>query len=138
MRFLLDCGELLEVAGVRYIPGLGVSILSMSLLDDAGFSVVFQRQLIFTYPMGVDPVLVGHKIYGEYVVRGRPTSGTTGWLSESSSDSKMELEQEAPSLDEPLDSQSTGQIYEQDAHSSTSQRLSWYEMTKMDLSRERA
>ena len=58
-----------------------MSILSVSSLDDAGFSLVFQRQLIFTYPMGAGPVLMGHKIGGEYVVRGRPTSGTAGWLS---------------------------------------------------------
>ena len=41
VRFLLDCGEPLEVAGVLYIPGLRVSILSVSSLDDAGFFVVF-------------------------------------------------------------------------------------------------
>ena len=103
-----------------------MSILSVLSLDDAGFFVVFQRKLIFSYFMGAEPLLMGHRIDGEYVVRGRPTLDTTGWLSESSSDSKMELEQEAPSLDEPLESQSTGQRYERDAHSSSSQRLSWY------------
>ena len=41
VRFPLDCGELLEVAGVLYIPGLRVSILSISSLDDVGFFVVF-------------------------------------------------------------------------------------------------
>ena len=51
VRFLLDCGELLEVAGILYIPRLRVSILSELSLDDADFSVVFQRQLIFTYPV---------------------------------------------------------------------------------------
>ena len=89
-----------------------MSILSVSSLDDAGFSVMFQRQLIFAYPMGTDPVLMGHTIDGEYVVRGRPTSGTTACLLESSLDSKMELEQEAPSLDDPLDSSSIEQIYQ--------------------------
>ena len=49
----------------------------------------------------------------------------------------MELEQESPSLDEPLESQPTGKRYEQDAHSNTSQRLSWYEMTEMELAQER-
>ena len=79
---------------------------------------------------------MGHKIDGEYVVRGRPTSRPVGWLSESSSDSEMELKQEAPSLDDLLDSQSTRQRYERDAHSSTSQRLSWYEKTEMNLAQE--
>ena len=65
-------------------------------------------------------MLMGRRISGEYVVRGRHTSGTTGWLSGSSLDFEMELEQEAPSLDEPLECQSTGQRYERDAHSSTS------------------
>ena len=92
VRFLLDCGELLEVAGVLYIPGLRVSILSLSSLDDAGFSVVFQRRFIFTYLEGTDLVLMGHRIMGEYVVQGRPTSDASGWLSESSLDYEMDLE----------------------------------------------
>ena len=79
-----------QVYGVLFIPGLRVSILSMSALDDVGFSVVFQRQLIFTYPVGVDPMLMGHRICGEYVVWGIPTSKVVGWLLESSSDSEME------------------------------------------------
>ena len=78
-------------------------------------------------------MLMGHKIDGEYVVQGRPTSGIAGWLSESSLDSEMELEREAPSLDEPLESQSIGKRDEQDAHTCTSQRLSWYEIAEMDL-----
>ena len=40
----------------------------------------------------------------------------------------MELEGEAPSLDVPLEIQSTGQRDERDAHTSTNQRMSWYEM----------
>ena len=48
------------------------------------------------------------------------------------------MEQEAPSLDEPLNSQSTEQRHERDAHSNTIQRLSWYEMIEMDLAQERA
>ena len=89
----------------------------MSALDDVGFSIVFQRRLIFTYPERANPTWMGHRIDSEYVVRGRLTLGAVGWLSESSSDSKMELEQEAPSLDDPLDSQSTEQRHERDAHS---------------------
>ena len=50
----------------------------------------------------------------------------------------MELELEAPSLNEPLESQSIGQRDERDAHTSTNQRLSWYEMIEMDLAQERA
>ena len=97
---------------------------------------MFQRQLIFTYPLGADPVLMGHRIDGEYVVQGRPTSGTTWWLSESSSDSEMELEQEAPNLDEPLDSQPIEKRDGRYDHSSTNQILSWHEMTEMDLAQE--
>ena len=89
-----------------------MSILSISSLDDASFSVVFHIQLIFTYPLGNNPLLIYHRIGGEYVVQGRPTSSTAGWLSESSSDSKMELEKEAPNLEEPLNSESTKQRHE--------------------------
>ena len=69
-----------------------MSILSVSSLDDASFSVVFQIQSILTYPMGADLMLMGHRIGGEYVVRGRPTSGAARWLSKSSLESEMELE----------------------------------------------
>ena len=51
-----------EVSGVLFIPGLRVTILSVSALDDAGFSVVFQRRLIFTYPKGADLVWIGDRI----------------------------------------------------------------------------
>ena len=73
VKFLLDCGELLEVVGVLYIPGLRVRILLVSSLDDAGFSEIFQRRMIFTYPVVANPVLLGHRIAREYVVQGRPT-----------------------------------------------------------------
>ena len=63
---------------------------------------------------------MGYRIGGLYVVQVRPTLGVVGWLSESSSDFEIELELEAPSLDVPLESQSTGQRDEQDAHTSTS------------------
>ena len=56
----------------------------------------------------------------------------------SSLGSEMELEREAPSLDEPLSSHPTEQRPERDAHLNISQRLSWYEMTEMDLAQERA
>ena len=105
--FLLDFGELLEVSGVLCILGLKVSILSVSSLDDAGYSVVFQRELIFTYPKGVDPVLMGHQIDKEYIAQSQPTSRESRWISESSSKSEMDLEQETPNVNETLDSQFT-------------------------------
>ena len=103
-EFCLKMTLMEEVSTILFIPGLIVSTLLESALDDVGFSIVFQRRLIFTYPEGADLVWMGYRIDGEYVVRGRPTSRAAGWLSESSSNSEMELELEAPSLDVPLES----------------------------------
>jgi hypothetical protein len=116
VRFMLDIGELLEVSGVLFVPGLRGSILSVAALTAVGYSVVFQRDQIFTYPRGVDPVLLGHRIDDEYLVQGRPTTSTSRWLSTSSSDSERDDERDAHSKDEARRSESSQQMGGRDAH----------------------
>ena len=96
-----------EVLRVLFILGLRVSILSVLALDDARFSIVFQRWLIFSYTEGDDPMGMGYRIGGEYVVRGRPNLRESRWFSDFSLDSEMDLDLEAPILDESLESHST-------------------------------
>ena len=39
MKFQLDLGEILEVNGVLFVPGMKVSRLSMSSLEDDGYGL---------------------------------------------------------------------------------------------------
>jgi hypothetical protein len=46
----------LEVDGVLFVPGLRVNFLSVSTLDDAGYSTLFKREHVFIYREEVDLV----------------------------------------------------------------------------------
>ena len=68
---------------------------------------MFKSEHIFVYPVGVDPVdpvLIGHRRDGEYVVHGQPTYGVYGWMT--GLDSKTYREHESPIIDVALSSQS--------------------------------
>ena len=96
----------------------------------------------------IDPMLTGHRRDGEYVVRGLPTSGRSGWMTRS--DSEGDREREAPRIDVALSSQSLVQRGERDApksavvlsiqssiqgsmreatSSSVGKRVSWYDLS---------
>jgi hypothetical protein len=49
-------GGLLEVDGVIFVLGLRVKWLSVSSLEDVGYSTFFKRGHVFIYMEGVDPV----------------------------------------------------------------------------------
>eukprot|EP01018_Ginkgo_biloba_P008178 Gb_06598 [translate_table: standard] len=66
-----------------------------------------------------------------YIVRGQPMYGESGWLSDS------ESEREAPKIEVVSSIQSSIQGSGRDAHSSTSRRINWYEMTLLDDAQER-
>ena len=69
--------------------------------------MVFKSEHIFMYPMGVDlvaPVLIGHQRDGEYEVHVQPTSGGSGWMT--GSESETNGESEAPRIDVAPSSQS--------------------------------
>jgi hypothetical protein len=56
VRFQLEFGELLEIDGVLFVPGLSVNFLSVSALEDVGYCVLFKREHVFIYREEVDPV----------------------------------------------------------------------------------
>ena len=71
-----------------YVPGLRDSRLSILALEGARYAVVIKREHIFIYPVGVDPVdpvLIGHRRDGKYVVHGHPTSRGSRWTTGSKS-----------------------------------------------------
>jgi hypothetical protein len=52
VRFQLEFGELLELDGVLFVPGLRVNLLSVSALEDVGYCVLFKREHVFIYWQG--------------------------------------------------------------------------------------
>jgi hypothetical protein len=55
-RFQLEFGELLELDGFLFVPGLSVKFLSVLALEDVGYYVLFKREHVFIYRQRVDPV----------------------------------------------------------------------------------
>jgi hypothetical protein len=49
VRFQLQFGELLELDGVLFVPGLRVNLLSVLALEDVGYCVLFKREHVFIY-----------------------------------------------------------------------------------------
>jgi hypothetical protein len=75
VRFQLDFGELLELDGVLFVPGLSVNLLSVSALEDVGYCVLFKREHVFIYRQGVDPLelqLINNQVNRLYMLRGQP------------------------------------------------------------------
>jgi hypothetical protein len=75
VRFQLEFGELLELDGVLFVPGLRVNLFSVSALDDVGYFVLFKREHVFIYRQGVDLVqlqLIGNRVDMLYKLRGQP------------------------------------------------------------------
>ena len=93
LRFQLEFGELLEVSKVLYVPRLRENRLSIPALEDEGYTIMLKKGHIFIYPVGVDPfdpVLIGHQRDSKYVMRGKPTSGRSGWITCSKSETNKE------------------------------------------------
>jgi hypothetical protein len=53
VRFQLESGVSLEVAGVMYVPGLKVNLLSVSALD-MGYAVMFEDGHVLIRSKGAD------------------------------------------------------------------------------------
>jgi hypothetical protein len=73
VRFHLEFGELLEVNGVLFVPGLRVNLLSVSALGDVGYVTFFKGGHIFIYREGADlvePQLIGDWDDRLHIVRG--------------------------------------------------------------------
>jgi hypothetical protein len=78
VRFQFEFGELLEVDGVLFIPGLRANLLSVSTSGDYGYATLFKGGHVFIYREGADsvkPQLIGVRVDRLYIVRGQPTVG---------------------------------------------------------------
>jgi len=88
-RFRLESGDLLDLEGVLLVPGLRVSLLSISALEDAGYVVFFRKNQVYIYRMGAnpEPMMIGKRVGRLYFVRGQPT--VAGWISGAGSDEEQ-------------------------------------------------
>jgi hypothetical protein len=71
VRFQPEFGELLEVDGVLFVPGMRVNLLSVSTLGDAGYATLFKGGHVFIYREGADlvePQLIGDRVDRLYIV----------------------------------------------------------------------
>ena len=131
VHFQLQTGELLEVEGVLFVPGLGKNLLSVVALEDAGYTTLFRRGHVFIHSEsdGLDSmVLLGERRGRVYMLRGQHMSeGSSGWLSNSNSMSEEEWTEVASSIQLSIQ----GSMREA-ASSSSDKRVSWYDMTLMD------
>ena len=127
----MQTGELLEIGGVLFVPGLGKNLLSVAALEDVGYTTLFRRGHVFIHSEsdGLDSmVLLGERRGRTYMLLGQHMSaGSDGWLSVSSSMSEEEWTEVVSSI------QSSVQGSRREANSSNSdKRVNWYEMTLMD------
>jgi hypothetical protein len=81
VRFQLESGISLEVAGVMYVPRLKVNLLSISALEDMGYSVTFEDGLR-SEEVDTQDAIVRLGIRGgmTYRVLGQPVVGSKGIL----------------------------------------------------------
>ena len=90
MKFQLDLREILEVNRVLFVPGMKVSRLSMSSLEDDGYGLFVKSGQIFLYqvenPVGTT-ILLGNIRDKLYFMHGEVIFlGSGGWLSETESE----------------------------------------------------
>ena len=102
VRFQLQTGELLEIRGVLFVPGLGKNLLSVAAFEDVGYTTLFKRGHVFIHSEtdGLDSkVLLGERRGRVYMLLGQHMSDGSGWLSDSSSMSEEEWIEVAPSIE---------------------------------------
>ena len=83
-----------------YVPGLKDNRPSIPALEDAGYDVLFKKGHILITAVGVEQiatVLLRDQRDMEYLVRGQPTSGGSGWITIFGSET--DREREAPRID---------------------------------------
>ena len=83
VRFQLECGEFLQVESVLFVPGLRISRLSVSTLEDGGLGTLVMFGRLFLYHMH-DPecatVLIANRRERLYVLQGEIVhAGSRGW-----------------------------------------------------------
>ena len=101
-----------------FVPGLRVNLLSVSALEDAGYSTLFKRGHVFIYREGADlvePQLIGDQVGRLYMLQGQP----------SGYDSMSDEEHEAPKTAVGPRIQSCITREERESLMSTGKRLRW-------------
>ena len=88
VRFQLSHGGYIEQYGVLFVPRMRVNLLSVSTLEDAGYSTLFWRGHVYIFPdrddLGhvyifseraglIDPQLIGDQIGELYKFSAQPT-----------------------------------------------------------------
>jgi hypothetical protein len=95
VRFQLESGVSLEVAGVMYVPGLKVNLLSVSALEDMGYAVTFEDGHVLIRSVRADTqdaaVRLGIREGMMYRVLGQPVVGSKGILDRRSDQSAVEV-----------------------------------------------
>jgi hypothetical protein len=83
VRFQLESGGFLEVEDVLYVPELKKNFLSVSVLEDMGFSITFQRGKVLICLEGDIPdttINIGVREGRLYRLQGKPVRGSKGIL----------------------------------------------------------
>ena len=132
VRFQLSHGGYLDQNGVLFVPGMRVNLLSVSALEDAGYSTLFWRGHVYTFPyrddLGhvyiyldrvglIDPQLIGDWLGELYKFSVQPTVDDS------------DKEQEAPETTVAPRVQSRVLMEERESLLSTGRKLSQYEQT---------
>jgi hypothetical protein len=122
----------LEAQDVLYVPELKKNLLSVSALEDEGFSILFQNEQALIHSEGASlniAMSIG-------VREGKPVSGSKGILDHGSMSMAEDEEQEASKGEQSSQNSSVGSqpsdAKRELAPSNSFRRPSWYEMTLMD------
>jgi hypothetical protein len=99
VRFQLESGGALEVAGVIYVPGM--KFLSVSALEDMGYAVMFEDGQVLIRLEGADThdatMRLGISEGMLYRLLGQPVCGSKGILDRRSDQSAAEVARESSS-----------------------------------------
>jgi len=108
--------ETLDLEGVLFVPGLRMSVISISALDDAGYGVMFKQGHAFLFAVGNpdNTILLGKRKGELYALEGHNVYPSSGWISDFRTQGGNKG---APIIQFPVDSgslESTGRRLSQD------------------------
>jgi hypothetical protein len=124
----LDFGEILEVEGVLFVPGLRVNLLPVSSPEDAGYVITFERGYVHLHTVDEVPirtVLIGERRGRVYTVLGQLVVCHSGWISDSKKEQEAQRTEDAPECQSSVQG------------SSTSRKINWYELSQSENAQRR-
>jgi hypothetical protein len=128
VRFLLDFGEILEVEGVLFVPGLRVNLLLVSTLENVGYVITFKHGYVHIHVVDEVPirtVLIGERRSKVYTVLSQPMGCQSGWISDSKGEQEAQRTEGAPKCQSLVQG------------SSTSRKINWYELSQSENAQRR-